>query len=113
MSENIALMSTGAFAKHCSTTKETLFHYYETGLLSPVFIGDNNYRYYSPEQLNDFKKIKFLSSFGCTLKEIKSILEKPDEKQYKSLLIQKKQYIEKKITELQTALDIIEQEIEK
>ncbi len=111
MSENISLMSTGAFAKHCKTTKETLFHYYESGLLSPVFIGDNNYRYYSPEQVNDFNKIKLLSSFGCTLKEIKKVLESDDQEQYKKLLIQKKKYIEEKIIEMKNTLEIIEREI--
>ena len=44
--ERAAFFTTGQFAKLCSTTKETLFHYDSLGLLKPARVGENGYRYY-------------------------------------------------------------------
>ncbi len=44
----------GAFATLCNTTKETLRHYSNIGILKPEKIGENGYRYYSPAQFFDF-----------------------------------------------------------
>lgn len=37
--ERAAFFTTGQFAKLCSTTKETLFHYDSLGLLEPARVG--------------------------------------------------------------------------
>ena len=44
------LLSTGEFARLCHTTKETLYHYAELGLLRPCYVGANDYRYYDVQQ---------------------------------------------------------------
>ena len=43
-------MPCGAFAALCGTTKETLRHYKDVGLLLPAHQGDNGYFYYDVEQ---------------------------------------------------------------
>ena len=43
-------LTSGAFAALCGTTKETLRHYKDIGLLLPVHQGDNGYFYYDVEQ---------------------------------------------------------------
>ena len=47
-------LTSGAFAALCGTTKETLRHYKDIGLLSPAHQGDNSYFYYDVEQFYDF-----------------------------------------------------------
>ena len=50
--ERAAFFTTGQFAKLCSTTKETLFHYDSLGLLKPARVGENGYRYYAASQFS-------------------------------------------------------------
>ena len=68
--ERAAFFTTGQFAKLCSTTKETLFHYDSLGLLKPARVGENGYRYYAASQFFDFDLIAVLQSAGCSLQEI-------------------------------------------
>src|SRR5699024_7262671 len=68
--ERTPFFTTGQFAKLCSTTKETLFHYDSLGLLKPARVGENGYRYYAASQFFDFDLIAVLQSAGCSLQEI-------------------------------------------
>ncbi|KAA3384529.1 MerR family transcriptional regulator, partial [Akkermansia muciniphila] len=63
--------TTGAFARLCGTTKETLFHYDAIGLLKPKEVRPNGYRAYAPEQFFDFDMVRMLRRAGSSLKEIK------------------------------------------
>ena len=65
------LFTSGQFAKLCSTTKETLFHYDSLGLLKPARVRENGYRYYTASQFFDFDLIAVLRSAGCSLSEIR------------------------------------------
>ena len=47
-------MTSGAFAALCGTTKETLRHYKDVGLLLPARQGENGYFYYEVEQIYDY-----------------------------------------------------------
>ncbi len=71
-------LSTGAFARLCGTTKETLFHYDRLGLLKPDSVGKNGYRQYSCGQFFVFDLIRVLRQTGCSLEEIKGYLEQYD-----------------------------------
>ncbi len=72
------LLKTGEFAYLCGTTKETLRHYKNIGLLCPVAYAENGYALYSPLQLSDYLLIASLQHAGCSLLEIKGYLEDPD-----------------------------------
>lgn len=48
------LLKAGEFAHLCSTTKETLRHYKDIGLLQPVAKAENGYQLYSPLQISDY-----------------------------------------------------------
>ena len=58
--EHAGLFTTGQFAKLCGTTKETLFYYDELGILKPVKVAENGYRYYSASQFFDLDLITVL-----------------------------------------------------
>ena len=97
-----ALFTTGEFARLCGTTKETLFHYDEMGLLKPRKVGENGYRYYSSDQFFDFDLITVLREAGSSLREIRSYLEHREPEAFVALLrenerklAQEKQKIEK------------------
>lgn len=72
--------STGQFAKLCGVKKQTLFHYDDIGLLSPIQIADNGYRQYSYRQYETFLLITCLKEAGMSLKQIKAFLALEDDK---------------------------------
>ena len=67
--------TSGEFARLCGTTKETLRHYDNVGILKPAEVGDNGYRYYTNGQFFDFDLITTFKEAGCSLAEIKSYTE--------------------------------------
>src|SRR4030095_14401886 len=56
----------------------TLHFYDEVGLLKPAFIGANGYRFYEEAQLLTLQQILFYRELGFELKQIKTILSRPD-----------------------------------
>lgn len=68
-------LTSGAFAALCGTTKETLRHYKDVGLLLPAHKGDNGYFYYDVEQFYDFYAISIFRQTGTLLEEIRRCLQ--------------------------------------
>ena len=71
-------LTSGAFAALCGTTKETLRHYKDVGLLLPAHQGDNGYFYYDVEQFYDFYAISIFRQTGTSLDEIRRCLRGQD-----------------------------------
>ena len=71
-------LTSGAFAALCGTTKETLRHYKDVGLLLPAHQGDNSYFYYDVEQFYDFYAISIFRQTGTSLDEIRRCLRGQD-----------------------------------
>ena len=71
-------LTSGAFAALCGTTKETLRHYKDMGLLLPAHRGDNSYFYYDVEQFYDFYAISIFRQTGTPLEEIRRCLQGQD-----------------------------------
>jgi len=68
-------MQIGEFAKLCHTKITVLRHYDKQGLLIPDYIDYfTGYRYYSREQVHQFKQITALKEAGFSLFEIREIL---------------------------------------
>ncbi|MDU2291527.1 MAG: MerR family transcriptional regulator [Clostridium celatum] len=63
-----SLFTTGKFAELCETTKETLRHYKNIGLLKPEVKEQNGYQYYSQSQLYDYYLINTLKNTGVSIK---------------------------------------------
>ena len=79
-------LTSGAFAVLCGTTKETLRHYKDIGLLLPVHQGDNGYFYYDVEQFYDFYAISIFRQTGTPLEEVRRCLQGQDSAQTLALL---------------------------
>lgn len=66
----------GQFSKLGKTTIKTLHHYDETGLLVPAYVDEeNNYRYYTTDQLFQLHKIVALRQMGFSIPEITAIVD--------------------------------------
>lgn len=71
-------LTSGAFASFCGTTKETLRHYKDIGLLIPAHQGENNYFYYDIQQFYDFYAITIFRQTGTPLEEVRRCLQGQD-----------------------------------
>lgn len=71
---NKNFIPSGAFAKLCSTSKETLRHYKDLGLLIPKYKGENGYQYYDAEQFYDYYAIAIFKKTGTSLSKIKDFI---------------------------------------
>lgn len=95
-------LSSGKFADLCGTTKETLRHYHNKGLLNPVKQEENGYFYYSVNQCLTFELIQLLTQTGNSLEEVKKYIDNCSvdnflilmEKSYNNL-VERKNEIEK------------------
>ena len=87
-------LTSGAFAALCGTTKETLRHYKDVGLLLPAHKGDNGYFYYDVEQFYDFYAISIFRQTGTPLEEICRCLRGQDTTKTIELLREQKDRLE-------------------
>ena len=87
-------LTSGAFAALCGTTKETLRHYKDIGLLSPAHQGDNGYFYYDVAQFYDFYAISIFRQPGTPLEEIRRCLRGQDTAQTLTLLWEQRDRLE-------------------
>lgn len=87
-------MASGAFAAFCGTTKETLRHYKDIGLLSPAHRGDNGYFYYDAEQFYDFYAISIFRQTGTPLEEIRRCVRGQDSGEILKLLREQRKRLE-------------------
>lgn len=81
--------TTGEFAKLCHTTKETLFHYDELGILKPETVKENGYRYYVSKQYFEFDLIKVLQEAKMSLKEIQVFMKERNNQNFIEILSEK------------------------
>ena len=87
-------LTSGAFAALCGTTKETLRHYKDVGLLLPAHQGDNGYFYYDVEQFYDFYAISIFRQTGTPLEKIRRCLQGQDTAQTLALLREQRTQLE-------------------
>jgi len=94
----------GEFSALTGASVKTLRYYDEINLLKPSNVDKfTNYRYYTEEELRQFKRIEYLKRLGFTLEEIKANLSNMSVEcldQKKQELIAKRDYIIAQITEL-------------
>lgn len=100
-------MNTSEFAKLCKTQRRTIHYYDKIGLLKPIAIGENGYREYSTDQLEQMDTIRILQSSGYTLNEIQEIMSS-DIAERSRAFFSSKSLIEEKIAQLQAMKSYIE-----
>ena len=68
------LLTISDFAAYCGTTRQTLQYYDRIGLLKPIKLGEQGYRYYHPLQSHEVRMIRSFQGSGSSLDEVKEIL---------------------------------------
>ena len=99
------MLSIGEFSRICKVSTKTLRYYDEIGLIKPSKINpENNYRYYSIEQLETILLINRLTHYNFSLEEIRTIItseEMLNEKLCLELYKKKKEFEKQKIQGIQ------------
>lgn len=106
----------GNLAKLAHISRDTLSFYEKKHIIKPVFKGDNGYKYFLPEQIQDLNFIRFYRKLGFSLETIQSMMndinQDPDRLDHHELFSAQQQYIEDRIAELQTASKYLKREEE-
>jgi DNA-binding transcriptional MerR regulator len=93
-------LSISEMASLARVTRDTLIHYDKIGLVHPVARGENNYRYYSDEQLALINIIHTFQSLGMSLKEIIEIAHTRTPESIVLALSEQTQHIDNNIEDL-------------
>ena len=64
-------ITAGELATLAGTTKRTILWYDQLGIIKPVEVSPEGYRYYTESQVLDYQTILLLTTLGVSLKEIK------------------------------------------
>lgn len=73
----VNLLTIRQFTNACQTTPRTLRFYDQKGILKPYKTGLwNRYRYYHPDQVLEFTKIRLLQKFNLSIEEIDRFQDK-------------------------------------
>ncbi len=107
----ISYYTTGEFAKICETTKETLRHYNNIGVIKPEKIESNGYKYYSYHQIFDFYAVTILRHAGCSLEEIKVYLKQEKSSCLKEILTKQLEIVSMQRKALEQREDVLRQSI--
>lgn len=95
------LLPIGKMAKLNNISEQTLRLYDKIGLLKPYYIDNSTgYRYYSINQSAKLDIIQYMKELGIPLKDIKKQLESHDIRIVEKILERQRDYIDKKIIEL-------------
>lgn len=110
-------MKISKFIDAVCTTKDTVRHYEELGILNPIR-KEKNARDYSEKDIEDFNVIKELQNLGFTLKDIQIIFQIKRETKCNSdelistvlsILIARKKSFEEGLIELQEKMQNLEE----
>lgn len=101
-------LSIGEMAEIHTISRQTLIYYDKIGLFKPREVDEHGYRYYSPFQIPFLREICFLKSVGIKLDDIKSHINNRNLTSAISLLDYHKEFIDKKIQDLLSIRESIE-----
>lgn len=73
------MFTIGEFSKLSHVSARMLRHYDALGLLRPARVGENGYRYYGREQLEELAQIEQLKGYGFTLAQVAGLLKLPED----------------------------------
>lgn len=109
------MLPIGTFSKLSNVTTKTLRYYDEINLLKPMYVNsENNYRFYSVDQLSDVLLINRLKKYLFSLEEISEVLTKQyDDIFLYKLIKQKQENIENNISDFNTILQQMNRDISK
>lgn len=100
-------LSIGEAAERLGVSVRTLRWYDEIGLVKPTVVGENGYRYYDRPALALLQQAIFYKELGLSLKEIKPLLQAPEDTRRRALLAHR-QLLELKKQQLESLLALVD-----
>lgn len=100
-------LKTNEFAQYLKTTKATLRHYRDIGLLEPAHVTESGYALYGSLQVSQFMLIASLRLAGCSLSQIKDYLELANASEMRDIMIDKVSDLERKQEEIELRKQIL------
>jgi len=104
------MLKIGDFSKLAKTSIKTLRYYDQVDLLKPIFTGDNGYRYYAVEQLNDLLMIVELRNLDISINDIKTFLQTENKNE---ILTQHLSELEQSLAKKEHQISLIKKYIDK
>ena len=105
--EKNTLFTIGQFAALHEINKKTLMWYDEIGLLKPIYIKENGYRYYSYQQSAELETILMLRELDVSLSDIKQFMENRTIDNFEGLLQEKISELNNTISHLKSVQKIL------
>jgi DNA-binding transcriptional MerR regulator len=99
-------ITAGELASLAGTTKRTILWYDQLGIIKPVEVSLEGYRYYNESQVLDYQMILLMTTLGISLKEIKDNLVINNN--LSQLFKSEKESIKRQIDNLKFNLDCLE-----
>lgn len=100
-------LSIGEAAERLGVSVRTLRWYDEIGLVKPTVVGENGYRYYDRPALALLQQAIFYKELGLSLKDIKPLLQAPEDTRRRALLAHR-QLLELKKQQLEGLLALVD-----
>lgn len=100
-------LSIGEAAERLGVSVRTLRWYDEIGLVKPTIVGENGYRYYDRPALALLQQAIFYKELGLSLKDIKPLLQAPEDTRRRALLAHR-QLLELKKQQLEGLLALVD-----
>jgi len=98
------------FSDMTGLSRETLRYYEQVQLLEPATIDStNNYRYYDEGSYFLAILLQKLRSFGCTIQEMKDVMEDESFQHLEELLVKKRESLHMEIMQKQQKIEEIEE----
>ncbi|TFB14229.1 MerR family transcriptional regulator [Filobacillus milosensis] len=98
------------FAEVTGLSKETLRYYDDIGLLEPAYVDPNShYRFYDDGSYFLATLLVKLRTFGCTIQEMKQIMDDQSFENLETLLLEKREEINKEIKQLTDKRDELDE----
>ncbi len=101
------VFSISEFAKACGTTKDTLYHYENQGILVPAYGDNNHYRMYSAKDFHLFQYIAHLRRMGFSVSEVRDCIASRNVLTYREMLAKSQAQVLDKISVLNHRYEII------
>ncbi len=96
---NNGFLQIGQIAKQANTTTQAIRFYERIGLLQPAARGENRYRLYAPEVVNQVRFIRRAKRIGLTLDEVAELIELAKDGACEPLRKAMEQMLQRKIRE--------------
>jgi DNA-binding transcriptional MerR regulator len=107
MDEN-QLLSISSFSNFTGISRSTLIYYDEIGLFHPAERGENNYRYYLPQQIITVNLISVLRTLEIPLKQIIELNKNRSPEKIMELLEAKKHDLDERLKALNESYKMIQ-----